>query len=152
MTNDTTKLEHDIADTRAALEETVEALSYKTDIGARAKDALDENVNHVKETVEHHIHDARDLVYGSLDNVHDTVADKTKKARKGFDGLRDKPIAVLLGSIVVGAIIGSLFPLTRIEKEKIGGIDGQVRDYTKNLTTDLIAQGKEYLLAAFRPL
>jgi hypothetical protein len=135
MINETAKLEHEIADTRVALEETVEALAYKTDIGARTQDAIDENIENVKENVDRSIHNANEIVHGSIETVR---------------GGSRQPLVVLLGAIAVGAVVGALLPLSPIEREKFGGIDSQVRKYAKNSATDLIARGRTLLLEVFR--
>ena len=52
-------------------------------------------------------------------------------ARRTADGIDQNPVAVLVGGLALGAIVGALLPGTRKEAELLGPIGGKVGDAAK---------------------
>ncbi len=79
MGKDSSEIRRQIEETRARMGDTVEALSYKADVPARAKDAVNEKIDTVKGTI-------TDVV----SNVKDAVAGATGKVGSALGGAKDK--------------------------------------------------------------
>lgn len=100
MGNDPSEIRHTIALTRARMGETVEALSYKANVPARAREAIDARVATLR---------AR-------------IADATKAMRheavpRARTIANEKPFGVALGAAVVGFLAGFMLPVKEREPE-----------------------------------
>ena len=119
----------EIEQTRQRVGDEVDALSYKTDVGARTQDYLDEKKQAVKSTLA-----------GAKDTVTAPLPDR-RALKRGASYLRDSaesnPLGLALGGLAFGFIVGTLLPQTRVENERLGELSDAMdgRDYLEDRFT-----------------
>ena len=110
MGEDPDRIRREIEQTRAEMGETVDALGYKTDVKARAKDSIQEK----KESVMGVASSAKDRVVGATPDK----GEVKHQARRAKSVAEENPLGLAVGALAVGFLAGMLIPSTRIEDEK----------------------------------
>jgi ElaB/YqjD/DUF883 family membrane-anchored ribosome-binding protein len=111
--------------------ETVDALGYKADVPARARDSVSGKVDSLK---------------SKITGVGSTVAGATPEARDVKEGaeqavgiVQENPLGLAIGAAALGFLAGMLVPSTKIEDERIGPIADQVKETGQ----DALEHGKQ---------
>jgi ElaB/YqjD/DUF883 family membrane-anchored ribosome-binding protein len=136
------RLRREIEQTRAEMGDTVEALSYKANVKARAKD----NINDKKESVMGVAQSAKERLVGAGQTVGDKTpdADEVKhQARRAKSVAQENPLGLAVGALAVGFLAGMLLPATRVEDEKLGGVSDDVVDRIKETGQEALERGKQ---------
>lgn len=133
MDDGTGEIRKEIEETRARVGEEVEALSYKTDVGAR----LDDYVDDKKEAVVSKVRGAAGAVVPSKERL---SAVKTTGERN--------PLGLLVGGAAVGFVAGLLLPSTRVEDEQMGEMATQLKETAKGAGQDALERGKDVAQSA----
>jgi hypothetical protein len=119
MGEDPSELRARIEETRGRVGEEVDALSYKTDVGARVGDYVDEK---------------KDAVTSKLSGAKD-VAMKPIPSREQLNRARStaerNPLGLAVGAAGVGFVVGLLLPSTRMESEKLGPAGDKVGEVAR---------------------
>jgi gas vesicle protein len=136
MGKDPSEIRADIEQTRARVGDEVDALSYKTDVGARVGDYVDDKKEAVKSTVTSVTDKVTGVVpdRGQLSTVKDTA--------------ERNPLGLAIGGAAVGFIAGLLVPSTRVEDERMGDISDRVVDAAKETAGETVERGREVASAA----
>ena len=125
----------EIEQTRQRVGDEVDALSYKTDVGARASDFVDEK----KQAVKSKLTGARDTVTGPLPN--------RRALKRGATHMRDtaesNPLGLALGGLAVGFLVGTLLPQTRVENERLGEASDRMLEAAKDTASEAVERGKQ---------
>jgi tetrahydromethanopterin S-methyltransferase subunit F len=150
-------IRREIEETRARMGETVDALGYKADVKARAKESISEKKERVVESVTNAkdrvvgsitgtassagesvtgaAGSARDTVTGAAGNVASTVSDMTPDAQQVKQGARraagvaqENPLGLAIGAVAAGFLAGMMIPSTKVEEERIGPIADQLKE------------------------
>jgi ElaB/YqjD/DUF883 family membrane-anchored ribosome-binding protein len=161
---DPDRIRREIEQTRAEMGETVDALGYKTDVKARAKDSIQDKKESVmgvassaKERLVGAGTSAKDSVVGAGGSAKDsvvgagqTVGDKTpdteqvkQQAKRAVSVAQQNPLGLAIGAVAVGFLAGMLAPATRIEDEKLGQISDDVIDRAKETGQEALERGKQ---------
>src|SRR3954465_9875617 len=114
MGEDPDRIRREIEETRAQMGETVDALSYKTDVKARAKDTIQDK----KESVMGVAQSARERLVGAGQTVGDKTPDSDQvkhQAKRAKSVAQENPLGLAVGAIAVGFLAGMLVPSTRVE-------------------------------------
>ena len=128
MGQDPDAIRQDIEDTRARMEDTVDALGYKADVKSRASD---------------YVSDKKDAV---VSRVTGTMPDRegVKQGAKQAVGVaQQNPLGLAIGSAAFGFLIGMLVPSTRIEDERLGEVADQVKERAKETGQEALDRGKQ---------
>jgi hypothetical protein len=125
----------EIEQTRERVGDEVDALSYKTDVGARVGDYVDDK----KEAVKSKFADAKDTIAGPLP---DRRAIK-RSATHVRDTAESNPLGLALGGLAVGFLVGTLLPQTSVENEQMGAISDRLTDAAKETATEAVDRGKQ---------
>src|SRR6476469_9616085 len=112
MGQDPDRIREEIVQTRLEMGETVDALGYKADVKARAKD----RVTGVK-----------DRVVGATPDTGDVKS----QARHAKSVAQENPLGLAVGAVAVGFLAGMLIPSTRVEDQKMGELSDEVIDRAK---------------------
>lgn len=149
MGQDPDTIRQQIAETRAEMEDTVDALGYKADVKARAKENVQEKVGAVtgkvtaaKEKIvgqATHVADAtpsatdvKDQFGQGIGGAKDTIAggaESTKQtARQAASVAQENPVGLAVGAIALGFLGGLLIPTTRMEEKRIGPVADQLKE------------------------
>ena len=119
MDERTGEIRQAIEETRARVGDEVEALSYKTDVGARLDDYVDEK----KEAVASTVRGAKESVTGAVGSVVPTK----RRLRSVKDTAERNPMGLVVGGVAVGFVAGLLLPSTRVEEEHIGEMGARLK-------------------------
>jgi hypothetical protein len=150
MGQDPDAIRQDIAQTRAEMSETVEAVGYKADVPSRAKEAVSEKVDNVKNKVSDTATRAKEAVTGTTDRVTDRVSDATpsrgevkQQARRVAGMAKENPLGLAIGAAALGFLAGPVVPSTRVEDERLGPVTDQVKDKVKETSQEALDRGKQ---------
>jgi ElaB/YqjD/DUF883 family membrane-anchored ribosome-binding protein len=114
MGQDPDAIRQEIEQTRSQMGETVEAIGYKTDVKARAKDSVAEKTDDVKQG-----------------------------AKKAVSTAQENPLGLALGAVAVGFVAGMLIPSTSVEDEKIGPVADQLKERARETGQEALEHGKQ---------
>ena len=131
MAEGTEQLRAEVEATRERLGEDVGALSYKTDVKARAGDK---------------VQSVKDRITGAVSEVTGSTpdgGDATAVARRGAGIARDNPLGLAVGAAAVGFLVGLLFPSTTVEDEKVGPLADDLKDKIKDTGQEALERGKQ---------
>jgi len=132
------------------MSETVEAVGYKADVPARAKEAVSDKVENVKSKVSDTATRAKEAVTGTTSRVGDRVADATpssgqvrQQTRQVAGMAKENPLGLAIGAAAIGFLAGLAVPSTRVEDEKLGPVADQVKDKVKETGQEALDRGKQ---------
>jgi len=135
MDKDPGVIRAEIDQTRERVGDEVDAISYKTDVGARASDYVDDK----KEAVKSKVSGAKDTVTG--------VVPDRRAVKRGATHMREtaarNPLGLAVGGLAVGFLVGTLLPRTRVENEQMGEMSDRLVDAAKESASEAAGRGKE---------
>jgi len=135
MGQDPSVIRAEIKETRERVGDEVDALSYKTDVGARVGDYVDDK----KEAVKSKFTGAKDSVTGA-------VPDR-RTVKRGVMQVRDtaesNPMGLVIGGVALGFLAGTLMPKTRVENQQMGEMSDRLMDAAKSTAGEAVERGKE---------
>jgi len=137
MGQGTGEIRQGIEQTRARVGDEVEALAYKTDVGARLDDYVDEK----KEAVTSKVRGAT----GAVASAASTVVPSKQRMR---DTAKSNPLGLVIGGAAVGFVAGLLLPSTRLEDEHMGEMATEIKDAAKEVGQDAFERGKDVAQSA----
>jgi hypothetical protein len=146
MGQDPDAIRQDIAQTRTEMSETVEAIGYKADVPARAKDAVSDKVSNVKSAVSGTATRAKEAVTGAADRASEATPDRgeVKQTTRRAVGLaKENPLGLAIGAVAVGFLAGLAVPSTRVEDEKLGPVADQVKEKVKETGQEAVDRGRQ---------
>ena len=112
MGQDPSQLREELEETRARVGEEVDAISYKTDVGARVGD---------------YVSDKKDAVTSKLTKP---IPDRAQ-IRQVRHTAEQNPLGLAVGAAGVGFVLGLLLPGTRMEDEKLGAAGDKVGEVAR---------------------
>jgi gas vesicle protein len=136
MGKDPSELRAEIEQTRERVGDEVDALSYKTDVGARVGDYVDDKKQAVMSTVT-----------GVTDKVTGVVPDR-RQLSTVKDTAERNPLGLAVGGVAVGFVAGLLLPSTKVENERMGELSDRVVDAAKDTAGEAVERGREVASAA----
>ena len=142
MGEDPDRIRAEIEQTRAEMSETVDALGYKTDVKARAKDSIQDK----KESVMGVASSAKERLVGAGQSVGDATPDTEQvkqHARRAKSVAQENPLGLAVGAVAVGFLAGMLIPSTRVEDEKLGEMSDEVIERAKQTGQEALERGKQ---------
>jgi hypothetical protein len=150
----------ELEQTRQRVGDEIDALSYRTDVKARAGDYVEDR----KDSVKSKLSSAKEAVMGvgggmkeqagavgssagsALDTVGLAVPDREAVARRAR-GLRataeHNPVGLAIGGLAVGFVIGTLLPSTRVENEHMGEMSDRLIDAARDTAQEAVERGKQ---------
>jgi hypothetical protein len=146
MGQDPDAIRQDIAQTRAEMSETVEAVGYKADVPSRAKEAVSEKVENVKAKVSDTASRAKEAVAGTTSRVGEATPGRgevTQQTRRVAGLAKENPLGLAIGAAAVGFLAGLAVPSTRVEDERLGPVADQVKDKVKETGQEALDRGRQ---------
>jgi gas vesicle protein len=144
MGEGTREIREEIAQTRDRVGEEVEALSYKTDVGARLDDYVDEK----KEAVATKVSGAKDAVTSAVGSAIPSGDGMKRRGRRVAVIARRNPLGLVVGSAAVGFVAGLLLPSTDVEDERLGDVADRVKDTARETGQEALERGKDVAQSA----
>jgi hypothetical protein len=146
MGQDPDQLRQQIAHTREEMGETIDALGYKADVPARAKDKVTGTVDRARESVAGTMDSIRGAVTGGTTSVKDAAPDRQEvagQARKAAGVAQRNPLGLALGSVAAGFLAGMALPSSRVEDERIGPMADDVKEHAAEVGQEALEHGKQ---------
>jgi gas vesicle protein len=157
MGQDPDAIREEIAQTRAEMTETVEAIGYKADVPSRAKEAVAGKVDAARSKVGEATTRAKEAVTGVASRAGDTVGDTAsrvgdatpsgdqvrQRGRRAAGLAQENPLGLAIGAVAVGFLAGLVVPSTRAEDERLGPVADQVKDKVKETGQEALERGKQ---------
>ena len=135
MGQDPAAIREQIEQTREHMGETVDALGYKADVPARAKESVAEKVDALKSTIS-----------GVGSQVSDATPDAgevRQGAQQAVGVVQENPLGLAVGAAAVGFLTGMLIPSTKIENERMGRMADEVKEQAKQTGQEALEHGKQ---------
>ena len=140
MGQGTGEIRQGIEETRARVGDEVEALSYKTDVGARLDDYVDDKMEAVVSRVR--------SATGTVTSAASAVVPSNRRLRSMRDSAERNPLGLVVGGTAVGFLVGLLVPSTRVEDEHIGEMASELKDTAREAGQDALERGKDVAQSA----
>jgi gas vesicle protein len=115
--------------------ETVDALGYKADVPARAKDSVSDKVDSLKSKITG--------VGSQVSEAPPDSGEVKQGAKQAVGVVQENPLGLAIGAAAVGFLAGMLIPGTKIEDERIGPVADQVKEQAKQTGEEALQQGKQ---------
>ncbi len=128
MGKDPDEIRREIEATRTDVSETVDAIGYKTDVRARARDKVT---------------DTKDSIVSTISGATPDAGETKRRAKRAAGVAQENPLGLAIGSVAVGFLAGMLIPTTEIEDEKVGPLADQVRDRARETGQEALERGRE---------
>jgi gas vesicle protein len=144
MGEGTGQIRQEIEETRARVGEEVEALSYKTDVGARVGDYVEEK----KEAVTSKVAGVKDATTSAVGSVVPSKQSLDRRGRQLQTLARQNPLGLAVGAAAVGFVVGLLVPSTQVEDERLGEMADRVKETAAEAGQDALERGKDVARAA----
>jgi ElaB/YqjD/DUF883 family membrane-anchored ribosome-binding protein len=135
MGQDPAVIRREIEETREHMGDTVEALGYKADVPARARESVSDKVDTLKSKIG-----------GVGSQVSEAAPDSGELkdgARRAVGVAQENPIGLAIGAAAVGFLAGTLLPSTRIEDERIGPVADEVKEQARQTGQEAVEHGRE---------
>ena len=142
MGEDPDVIRAEIERTRSEMDETVDALGYKTDVKSRAKDSIQDK----KESVMGVASSAKERLVGAGQSVGDATPDGEQvkdNATRAAGVAQENPLGLVVGSIAAGFLVGMLLPSSRVEDQKLGPIADDVKEKVKETGQEALERGQQ---------
>jgi predicted transcriptional regulator len=146
MGQDPSEIRQQIAQTRDEMGDTIDALGYKADVPARAKDKVTGTVDRARDSVAGTVDSLKGAVTGSAGSARDAApsrGDVAHKAQAAVGVAQSNPLGLAIGSVAAGFLIGTLLPATRAEDRRIGGIADEVKAHASEVGQEAVEHGKQ---------
>jgi hypothetical protein len=157
MGQDPDAIRQDIAQTRAEMTETVEAIGYKADVPSRAREKVTEKVDAARSKVSEAATRAKQAVAGSTAAAGDSAAGVAarvgeaapsgqqvrRQARRAAGLAQQNPLGLAIGAAAVGFLAGLVVPSTRVEDQRLGPVADQVKDTVRETGQEALERGKQ---------
>jgi hypothetical protein len=140
----------EIAATRQRMGDAVEALAYKTDVKARARDRIAEVRQIVTTATESFVASMREPLDGETTEegagMSTNNTGSTSASSQGWEDegglLKRNPLAVAFGAAALGFLAGLLIPSTPAENERLGPVADQVKQSARDAAQEAVGRGK----------
>jgi gas vesicle protein len=138
------KIRRELEQTRDEMGDTVEALSYKANVPARAKGWVADK----KDTVVSAVAATKNTVTSKVSDV-TPDGDQIKSSGRRVAGIaQSNPLGLTVAGAAVGFLAGLLAPTTRVENEHLGAMADQVKETATEAGHEALEHGKEVTKAA----
>ena len=139
MAQGTGEIRQEIEATRDRVGDEVEALSYKTDVGARVDDYVDEK----KQAVVSKVSGTKDAVTDAVGMVVPSKQQMKRSARTASRTAQQNPLGLAVAGAAVGFLAGLLLPSTRVEDEHLGDVSERVKETASEAGQQALERGKD---------
>lgn len=130
-----------VEDARRRVADDVRSVAQNANVVDRAKENVRGRIDDVKESVS-------DRVSGIRDTMQHSVQDMTgrmQSMRPNMSLSFDNPVAMLLGGLAVGFLVGLLLPVSRFESERLGPVAEDMRGRVEQARTEVVRRGGEVI-------
>jgi gas vesicle protein len=138
------EIRREIEQTRGEMGDTVEALSYKANVPARAKGWVADK----KDTMVSAVAGTKDTVASKVSDV-TPDGDQVKSGGRRVVGVaQSNPLGLTIAGAAVGFVVGLLAPTTSVENDHLGAMADQVKETAADAGHEALEHGKQVAQAA----
>jgi hypothetical protein len=126
--------------------ETIDALGYKADVPARAKDKVTGTVERARDSVAGTVDSIRDAVSGGASSVKETAPDRREvegQARRAAGVAQQNPLGLAVGAVATGFLVGMMLPSSRVEDRRMGAVADEVKEHAAEVGQEALEHGKQ---------
>ena len=135
MGQDPDAIKREIERTRERMGDTVDALGYKADVPARAKESISDKVDTVKSRLSG--------IGSGVSAATPQPQDVRHGTKQAVGVVQENPLGLAIGATAVGFLAGMLIPSSRIEDERIGPVADQVKEQARQTGQEALEHGKQ---------
>lgn len=135
MGQDPAVIREEIEQTRERMGETVDAIGYKADVPARAKESVGERVGALRSKITG--------AGGQLADAAPSGEDVKQGAQQAAGVVQENPLGLALGAAALGFLAGMAVPGTKIEDERLGSVADQVKEQAKQTGQEALEHGRQ---------
>jgi hypothetical protein len=167
MGEDPSIIRAELEQTRQRVGDEIDALSYRTDVKARAGDYVEDKKTSVKSkltsakeavmgvggsmgetmgSVGSAAETARGRAGSTLETVGTAVPDRAAVARsaRGLRATAERnPVGLAIGGLALGFVVGTLLPSTRLENEQLGETSDRLLGAARDAAEDAVDRAKQ---------
>ena len=135
-----------IEQTRSEMGETIDAIGYKADVPARAKDKVTDSVERARDSVAGTVGSIKDAVSGGASSVKDATPDRRQVSQGTRDAVgiaQQNPLGLAIGAVAAGFLVGMLLPSSRVEDERMGATADEVKQHAAEVGQEALEHGKQ---------
>jgi len=140
----------EIAATRQRMGDAVDALAYKTDVKARAREKIADVQEIVTTATQSFVASVREPLDGETTGegarMSTNTSSSTSASSQGWEEegglLKRNPLAVAFGAAAIGFLAGLLIPATPAENERLGPVADQVKQSARDAAQEAVGRGK----------
>ena len=144
MDERTRAIREEVEETRRRVGDEVEALSYKTDVGARLDDYVDDKKQAVRSTVS----GAKEGVVSAVDAIVPGDGPPRQRVRSLSRTAERNPLGLAIAGAAVGFVAGLLLPSTDVEDEHLGELSDRVKETAGETGQEALERGKDVARSA----
>lgn len=111
--------------------------------GVRGK--FGDAVGGVKDTLGGAVGGVMDTARNSAQKTGDSLSQASGSARQAVSAATENPLGIGLGALALGLIAGLVFPITDIERERIGPVRDQIAQRAQAAASEAVEAGKAVL-------
>lgn len=97
-----------------------------------------------RDQIREQVNDARDRVSGDAQDVAENL-NVVARAREMGANLTENPIAMLLGGIAVGFLVGLMLPVSRFESQRVRPLADDLKGRAREVGQEAMRRGSEVL-------
>jgi ElaB/YqjD/DUF883 family membrane-anchored ribosome-binding protein len=115
--------------------DTMDALGYKADVPARARESVSEKVDSV-----------RSRITGAGSQISEATPDAQelkRGAREAVGLVQENPLGLAIGAAAIGFLTGMLVPSTKVEDERIGPVADEVKEQARQTGQEALEHGRQ---------
>jgi hypothetical protein len=135
-----------IEQTRNEMGETIDALGYKADVPARARDKVSGSVERARDSVAGTVDSIKDAVSGGASSVKESTPGRQEvagQARHAVGVAQRNPLGLAVGAVATGFLVGMVLPSSRVEDERIGPMADDVKEHAAEIGQEALEHGKQ---------
>jgi len=135
-----------IEQTRNEMGETIDALGYKADVPARAKDKVTDTVERARESVAGTVDSIKGAVGGGASSVKEATPDREAvagQARHAVGVAQRNPLGLAFGAVAAGFLVGMALPSSRVEDRRLGPMADDVKEHAAEVGQEALEHGKQ---------
>lgn len=135
-----------IEQTRSEMGETIDAIGYKADVPARAKDKVTDSVERARDSVAGTVDTIKGAVNGGASSVKDATPDRGKVSegtRAAVGVAQQNPLGLAFGAVAAGFLVGMLLPSSRVEDERMGATADDLKEHAAEVGQEALEHGKQ---------
>lgn len=125
----------EIAATRDHMGETADAIAYRVNVKARAKEGITSKVEGVR--------DSLGLGVSQLRETAPTTNDVRQGAARAAGIAQENPLGLVIGSAAIGFLAGLVLPVSRVENERLGPIADEIKEQAVETGHEAVHHARE---------